>query len=85
MPDLRIFGVEFENTIVIFEIYVLEFVLLQNLVQKKKVVKKKFVKKTKMTRFRTKNALFGYFGLEFENNIVILEIIALNLFNCKIP
>ena len=34
MPNLRIFGLEFENTIVIFEISVLEFVLLQSLVQK---------------------------------------------------
>ena len=36
MLDLRIFGVKFENTIVIFEICVLEFVLLQSLVQKQK-------------------------------------------------
>ena len=35
MPDLRIFELEFENTIVIFKITVLKFVLLQNLVQKK--------------------------------------------------
>ena len=34
MPNLCIFGLEFENTIVIFEISVLEFVLLQSLVQK---------------------------------------------------
>ena len=36
MSNLRIFGLEFENTIVIFEINVLEFVLLQSLVQKQK-------------------------------------------------
>ena len=34
MPNLRIFGLEFENTIVIFEISVPEIVLLQSLVQK---------------------------------------------------
>ena len=34
MPDLHIFGLEFENTIVIFEISALEFVLLQSLEQK---------------------------------------------------
>ena len=34
MPNFRILGLEFENTIVIFEISVLEFVLLQSLVQK---------------------------------------------------
>ena len=33
MPVLRIFGLEFENTAVIFEISVLEFVLLQSLEQ----------------------------------------------------
>ena len=36
MSDLRIYGVEFENIIVIFKICVLEFVLWQNLVQKQK-------------------------------------------------
>ena len=34
MLNLRIFGLEFENTIVIFKISVLQFVLLQSLVQK---------------------------------------------------
>ena len=41
MSDLCIFRVELENTIVIFEISVLEFVLLQSLVQKKKKIVKK--------------------------------------------
>ena len=35
---------------------------------KTKIMKKKFVKKTKMPKFDTKNPLFRYFGLEFENN-----------------
>ena len=34
MFDLGIFGLEFENISVIFEISILEFVLLQSLVQK---------------------------------------------------
>ena len=34
MPNLGIFGLEFENIIVTFQIIVLEFVLLQSLVQK---------------------------------------------------
>ena len=34
MPNLRIFRLEFENVIVMFQISVLEFVLLQSLVQK---------------------------------------------------
>ena len=34
MPNLRIFGLEFENIILMFQIIVLEFVLMQSLVQK---------------------------------------------------
>ena len=34
MPNLCVFGLEFENIIVMFQISVLEFVLLQSLVQK---------------------------------------------------
>ena len=41
MLDLRIFGEEFENNIVICEICVLEFVLLQSLVQKQKSCREK--------------------------------------------
>ena len=63
MPDLRIFGLEFENTIVIFEISVLELVLLQSLVQK-----------WKSLNLRPKMPFLGTFGMEFENNIVIFEI-----------
>ena len=33
LPDMRILELQFENTIVIFEIYVLEFVLMQSLVK----------------------------------------------------
>ena len=51
---------------------------------KTKMVEKNFMKKTKMSKFWTKNALFGYLGLEFENNIVIFEINIPNLYNCKI-
>ena len=40
MPDLRIFGVEFENATVLYEICILKFVLLQGLVQKQKSRKK---------------------------------------------
>ena len=34
MPNLCIFGLEFQNIIVMFQISVLEFVMLQNFVQK---------------------------------------------------
>ena len=44
MPNLSIVELEFENTIVIFEISVLEIVLLQSLVPKK------------ILKFGTKNA-----------------------------
>ena len=50
MPDSGILGLEFENYILIFEISTLKFVYLQN-----------FVKKMKMSKFGTKNVLFGYF------------------------
>ena len=49
--ELCIFGLEFENNIVIFEIGTLEFVKFQNLAKKT----------TKMLKFGTKNVLFGYF------------------------
>ena len=62
MPYLRIFRLEFKNTIVIFEISVLEFVLLQSLVQKYKPL-----------NLGPKMFYMGTFGLELENNIVIFE------------
>ena len=34
MPNLCVFGLEFQNIIVMFQISVLEFVMLQNFVQK---------------------------------------------------
>ena len=49
MLHLGIFGQEFENTIVIFDINALKFIWLENLVQKT------------ILKFLTKNALFGYF------------------------
>ena len=51
MPDLCIFGLEFENNNVIFEISSFEVVKLQN-----------FAKKQKCLNLGPKNALFGYFG-----------------------
>ena len=44
----------------------------------------KFWEKTKTSKYGTKNALSGYFGLEFENNIIMLETNTLNLSTCKI-
>ena len=46
MPDLGIFGLEFENNFVIFEISAFEFVYLQNFV--------------KMSKFATKNTLWVF-------------------------
>ena len=57
MPNLRIFGLEFENTIVMFQISVREFVLLQS-----------FVQKQKFLNLGQKMPYFGNFGLEFEKN-----------------
>ena len=63
MPYLGTFGLEFENTIVIFEMCTLEFVQVKN-----------FAKKTKMPKFGTKMPYLGTFGLEFEKAIVISDI-----------
>ena len=49
MPDLGIFGLEFENIFVLFEISILEFVFLQSLMQ------------IKILKFGAKNAWSGYF------------------------
>ena len=46
-----IFGLEFQKSIVLFEISTLKFLKLQNL-----------MKKMKMHKFVTKNALFMYFA-----------------------
>ena len=83
MHDLRIFRVEFENAIAIFNICDLELSCCK-VCAKTKMVGKNFMKKTKMSKFWTENVLSGYFGLEFENNIVIFEINIPNLSNCKI-
>ena len=63
MPDLGIFGLEFENKIVIFEISTLEFVQLQNIVEKQQCL-----------NLGPKMLDFCIFGKEFENNILIFEI-----------
>ena len=60
MFDLRIFGLEFENTIVIIKINALNFA--------------KFEAKIKISKFGTKMFCLGIFWLEFENIIVIFEI-----------
>ena len=57
MLYLGIFGLEFQKSIVIFEISTLKYVELQN-----------FAKKAKMPKFRTKNALLGYFLRRISKN-----------------
>ena len=58
MSYLGVFRLESEETNVIFEISTLEFVSLQNLAKKT----------TKMPKFVTKNALFGYFWDKISKN-----------------
>ena len=63
MPDLSIFGLEFKNSFVIFEIRTLRFVYLQN-----------FPTRQKCLNLGPKMPDLGILGLEFKNNIVIFEI-----------
>ena len=73
MSYLGFFGLEFEKSSAIFEISSLKFVNLQH-----------FVKKI-MSKFGTKNALLGIFGLEFEEKLLsYLKSALSNLSNCKI-
>ena len=44
----------------------------------------KLREKTRTPKLRIKNALFGYFGLEFQNLLSYLKSISSNLSNCKI-
>ena len=63
MPYLAIFGLEFENTIVIVEINALDFFLLQSLGQRQKYL-----------TLGSKLSYLATFELEFESNFVIFEI-----------
>ena len=63
MPDLRIFGLELQNNIVVYEISTLEFVLLQS-----------FVQKQKSLNVGPKMFYLRIFVLEFENSFVIFKI-----------
>ena len=62
MPDLCIFGLEFDNNIVIIEISALEFVYLYN-----------FVKAQKYLNLGPKMPYLVIFGLEIEKSSVIFE------------
>ena len=63
MPYFGIFRLEFEITIVIFDINTFELVQLQN-----------YVKRQKCLNVEPEMPDLGIFGLELENNIVIFEI-----------
>ena len=56
-------GRNFKKAIVIFQIYILEYVSLEN-----------FTKKQKCLNLGQKVPVLGIFELEIENNIVIFEI-----------
>ena len=62
MSDLGIYGLEFENVIVIFEISALEFSLLQSL-----------VRKWKSLILGPKMPYLGFCRLTFERKLVIFE------------
>ena len=74
MANLRIFGLEFDNIIAMFQISVFEFVLLQSLLQK-----------LKSLNLGPKMPYFGTFGLEFEKKKLLLYLKSApsNLSDCK--
>ena len=73
IPDLGIFGLEFENNIFIFEISNLEFVLLQNFEEKQKClnVGRKMLY---LGTFGQKCLIWVFLRKKFKNTIVIFEI-----------
>ena len=71
MPNMHIFGLEFENIIAMFQNSILEFVLLQSLVQKEKSL-----------NFGPKNALFWNFWAGIWKKSY-LKSAPSNLSNCK--
>ena len=73
ISDLRILGLQFESTIVIFEISVLEFVLLQSLVQKQKSL-----------NLVPKMPYFDFLGWNLKIILSYLKSAPSNLSNCKI-
>ena len=60
MPDVGVFGLEFENKIVIFEISALKLIWFAM-----------FRARIKIPKLGTKNASFGYFWVEFIFKIIV--------------
>ena len=72
MPYLRIFGLKFLKTIVIFEISTLKFVKLQN-----------FPKKQKCLNLGPKMPYWVFLGYNFKKLLSYLKSATSNLSNCK--
>ena len=79
MADLGIFGLEFENNIVIFEISTLEFVYLQNLALKQKWLNLKS-KMPYLGSFDQKCLISVFLGENVKNTSVICEISPVKFF-----
>ena len=83
MFDLCIFGLEFENNMVIFEISILEFTLLQDFAEKQKYLN--LLPKTPYLGIFAKNAILGYFWADVSKMLLsFLKSAPSNLSNCKI-
>ena len=83
-PGFGIFGLEFENNFVIFEINLLKIVSLQNLAQKITILHM-VPKMAYLVGFFTKNGTFWPFlGKIVKNVLPYLKSAASNLSNCKI-
>ena len=79
IADLGIFGLEFENNFVIFEITALEFVYLQNLALKQKWLNLES-KMPYLSSFDKKCLISVFLGENVKNTSIICEISPLNFF-----
>ena len=74
MSSFHILKMDFQNTIVKFQVSTLTFMKMQSLTQNRK---------TLGLGLGTKNLLFEYFRVEFKKTIVIFEISTLKVFKMQ--
>ena len=83
IPYLGIFGLEFENNFVIFEISALKLLYLQNFTKKQKCLNLG-PKSTYSGIFDQKYLIWVFLGKNFKNILSYLKRTSLNFSNCKV-